>query len=447
VGGGPEVGANCYLVSAAGKQIILDSGSHPKKEGLAGLPDFTLIRRPPEAVLVTHGHIDHCGSLPVLIRNFPSTRVFATKPTLSIVDRMLHNSVSVMGTIALERGITEYPLYTHTEVEDAMRGAYGLGFNQEFALSIDGEARASFHHSGHVLGSASILLRTPGHNLFYTGDVCVADQELMNGLTPLSDKEKVDTLVIECTYGASPHADDLSIEDEILRFGREAAKVLERGGSVLAPSFALGRTQELLNVVARLQDEGILPETPVYASGLGRAIYEIYEKYPDYLKPNARLSPLRGFKRIGDVWERGVAKELLREPSVIVATSGMMIENTPSAMIAQEMVRDKRHGVFFVGYLDPDTLGYKLRHGAKGDKLLFELSGHAVKVELENIQSFHFSAHAPRRALQSIVEHIKPKNIVFVHGDPDAIQWMSDTSPNGCRKYSPAMGQTITLDS
>lgn len=446
MGGGPEVGANCYLVSAAGKQIVLDSGSHPKKEGLAGLPGFSLIRKAPDGVLVTHGHVDHCGSLPVLIRHFPATRVYATKPTLSIVDRMLHNSVSVMGTIALERGITEYPLYSHTEVEDALRGAYGLGFNQEFALTIDGEVRASFHHSGHVLGSASVLLRTPGHNLFYTGDICVADQELMSGLTPLSEDEKVDTLVIECTYGASPRADGLVLEDEIQRFGREAAKVIERGGSVLAPSFALGRTQELLNVVARLQQEGTLPQTTVYASGLGRAIYEIYEKFPEYLKPGANLSPMRSFKRIGDVWERGVARELLREPSVIVATSGMMIENTPSAMIAQEMVRDKRHGIFFVGYLDPETLGHKLLYGGKGASHLFELSGHPVKVELDNLQSFHFSAHAPRRALRSVIDHIKPRNLVFVHGDEKAIQWMSDSSPDTCRKYIPTMGQTVTLD-
>lgn len=446
VGGGAEVGANCYQVGANGKRIILDCGVHPKKEGNGGLPDFSLIHKAPDAVLVTHGHIDHCGSLPLLLKQFPSALLYATKPTISIMDRMLHNSVSVMGTIALERGIAEYPLYSHNDVDWALRRGYGLAIEKEFALTIDGEARASFHHSGHVLGSASILLRVSGHTLFYTGDICMTNQELMNGLALLDPSITVDTLVIESTYGASPSADEISLEDEIQRFGQEAAKVLRRGGSVLAPSFALGRTQELLNVVARLQHWGILPEVPVYASGLGRAIYELYEKYPEYLRQDIAISSLRAFKRIGDVWERSVARELLSKPSIIVATSGMMIENTPSAMIAQEMVRDKRHGIFFVGYLDPETLGYKLLHGKPGDKHVFELSGHPVKVELENLQSFHFSAHAPRRALRSLIAHIKPRNVVFVHGDTNAIAWMRANCPHECRTYSPLMGQTITLE-
>lgn len=426
--------------------ILLDCGMHPKKEGVEALPAFSLLRRPPEAVLVSHGHIDHCGCVPFLLKNFPNTTPYATAPTVSIMDRMLHNSVSVMETISLERGIQGYPLFTHTDVEYAIRRSFGIEYEQEFGLHYRSDVRASFHPAGHVLGSASILLRFDGHSVFYTGDVCTADQVLMQGFS-YDHQHPVDTLIIESTYGATSYADSISNEDEMARFGREAARVLAGGGSVLVPSFALGRTQEILNMIAGQQEIGDIPPVKVYASGLGRAIYEVYGKYSNHLRPGAELSPLNNFKRIGDVWERSVVRELISEPCIIVATSGMMIENTPSAMIAQEMVRHTHHGIFFVGYLDPDTLGHKLRVAQKNDLLVFEVGGRPVKVRLENIQKFHFSAHAPREALLGIVRQLNPKNIVFVHGDPEAIAWMKENAGQDCRKFAPAVGKTITLES
>jgi len=222
--------------------------------------------------------------------------------------------------------------------------------------------------------------------------------------------------------------------------------VIERDGVALVPTFALGRTQELLNIIARLQETGRLPHVPVRTSGLGRAIYEVYRRFPDYMHPEANLRPLRGFGRVGDMWNPRKVKELLKRPSIIVATSGMMVENTPSALIAQEMVRDKRHGIFFVGYLDPDTLGYKLLNGGPGTLLKFQLDRRPVEVALEDIQWFYFSAHAPRQALKAIVERLRPRrNVIFVHGDPEAVDWMCRNAANGCMSFAPAAGESISL--
>lgn len=447
IGGGAEIGANSYLISANGHDVLIDCGLHPKKEGNEALPNLRLLKQPPEAIIVSHGHIDHCGAVPYALREYPSAACYATQPTVNIMDRMLHNSVSVMGTLAVERGIREYPLYTHGDVDAALRRCHGVSFEREFALTWDSPFRASFHHSGHVLGSASVLLKTEGHTLFYTGDVCMTHQELMSGLTLLDKSIAVDTLIIECTRGTHENGHAITFEGEVRRFANEASKVLDGGGCVLAPSFAVGRTQELLNIIARLQANGHVPDVPVYASGLGRAIYEIYSKYSQYLRPNTTLRPLYEFNRIGDVWDGAVRRELLRRPCVIVATSGMMVENTPSALIAMEMVREKRHGVFFVGYLDPDTLGYKLLNAQAGDALAFELDGPPVKIKLENRQSFNFSAHATREDLCRLIDHIAPKNIVFVHGDPDASQWMSENTSNVYGKFIPSIGQPIRLDS
>jgi len=446
LGGGGEVGANCFQLAIGGQHVILDSGTHPKKDGLHALPQFDMLTRAPDVLLLSHAHQDHCGSIPYLMRRYPGLRAHATVPTVRIVERMLHNSVSVMGLLARERGIKDYPLYEHEDVEYAMQRFEGHLFDKPFKLPLKVPVEACFRPSGHVLGSASIVLKTPGHSILYSGDVCQTRQELIDGYEPPIPGEGIDTLIIESTHGANDLGGIVSYQDEIYRMGAEVAKVLEAGGTVLIPSFALGRTQEVLNFMSRLQEEGLVPDVPVYASGLGRAVYEIYNKFTDYLLPDAILRPLDNFGRIGNVWKPGVVKKLISKPCIIVATSGMMLENTPSSLIAEEMVKTNKHGIFFVGYLDHETLGYKLFHANPGDALAFGLDRPAVPVTLENIQRFSFSAHAPRAALQEIITQVAPKNVVFVHGDRDAIDWMSANTGNGFTTYAPEIGQTITLE-
>ena len=446
LGGGTEIGANSYFVSGADTGIILDCGLHPKKEGRDALPDLSILTRPPDVALVSHGHVDHCGAVPYLLRQFPGLFVYTTRPTVSIMDRMLHNSVSVMEMLERNQGVRGYPLYGHDDVGFALRRTDGLEMDYEFALTYQSPVRAEFRSAGHVLGSACILLQFPGHTVFYTGDICLTHQELMRGHDLLEEAIQVDTLICESTRGAQESDDEPSYEDEIERFAAAMTQVLESGGVVLVPAFALGRNQEILNIIARLKRSRMIPRVPVYSSGLGRAIYEIYSDNLDYLGPQANLRPLDEFERVGNVWEPDAVDELLEEPCIIVATSGMMVENTPSAMIAKEMVRSTRHGIFFVGYLDPDTLGYRLLHANTGDKMPFETPGRSVNIRLANRQRFHFSAHASRKDLRRLIEHLNPKNIVFVHGDAPAVEWMAANANGRARKFSPMLGQTVALE-
>jgi Cft2 family RNA processing exonuclease len=446
LGGGGEVGANCFELSIGGHHLILDSGTHPKKDGRESLPEFSLLRRAPDAVIVSHAHVDHCGSLPYLVRQFPSSRVHSTFPTMRIMDRMLHNSVSVMKTLSRERGIADYPLYEHEDVNYAIQSVKGHDFEKAFTVGSAPDVKATFLRAGHVLGSASVLIEAEGHTVLYTGDICQRRQELLPGMQPFPQNVQVDTLIIEATHGATDEAHHPDYDAEIERLSDEIAKVISGGGVAMVPCFALGRMQEMLNVIARRQEEGKIPKVPVYASGLGRAIYEIYDRYYDYLLPDAELRPLAQFERMGNVWEDGVVRDLLSQPCIIVATSGMMLENTPSALIAESMVRDRRHGIFFVGYLDHETLGYQLLHSQEGDALRFRLGGDPVPVALRNIQRFYFSAHAPRAVLRDLVDRLEPRNVIYVHGDQPALDWMLAHSGNGRRAYAPTVGQQITIE-
>ena len=445
-GGGSSIGANCYAVGCDDDYLLLDCGVHPKKEGYGALPEFHALNAPPLGVIISHGHIDHCGALPCLIKQFPSLSCFGTTPTLSIMDRMLHNSVSVMETLAQEQGIREYPLYFHKDVDKVFRKTFGIGYHREFTPVAKKPFHVTFYPSGHVLGSASVLLRVKNHTVLYTGDMCVTPQELMSGGNGILPGTKVDTLVIESTRAAHEDAEVDVFQSEVERFAHESKKILQRGGAILVPSFALGRSQEILNVISRLIRNGKVPPVPVYASGLSRAIYEIYSRYTQYLKRQADLRPLFEFPRIGDVWDPKVRRDLLKQPCFIVATSGMLLENTPSALIAQDMVRSNKHGIFFVGYLDPDTLGYKLLHAQSGDSLVFELEGDPVTIDMENRQSFNFSAHAHRDELIEYIYRIQPKNLVFVHGDEDAVNWMYARCDGGFVKHRLERDETITLE-
>lgn len=445
LGGVGEVGANCYILEAGGLRILLDCGFHPKKEGMECLPDFSYLDGPPDAIVVSHAHIDHCGALPYILKLHPGVPIFTTAPTAQIMDRMLHNSVSVMGILKKERGIEDYPLYEHQDVEAVKRQTVTVNVNEPFSVVEGSPVTLRFIPAGHVLGSVSIRIDAPECRLFYTGDICTTDQELVKRFVPPDDAETVDTLIIESTYGANEDADGFNYFDEAQRFASDMVEVLDRGGVVLVPSFALGRAQEILNIIARFQSTGVLPDVPVYASGLGRAIYEVYDRFSDFLKPNADLCPLSDFERVGDVWNPNVVRELIRKSCIIVATSGMMIENTPSAMIAQQLIKEERHAIFFVGYCDPETLGHKVKHAGVGDSFTFTLGGKPVENKLTDIGAYHFSAHAPRNALREVVGSFKPEHLILVHGDPPAVEWMRDHCGDGCSKYVPVVGETIRL--
>jgi Cft2 family RNA processing exonuclease len=441
-----EVGASAHVVQMHGLTILLDCGMHPKHEGRQALPDFTHLPAPPDAIIVTHGHVDHCGTLPYLLRQYPGAIPYATPATVRILDRMLNNSVTVMERLRLEQGIEDYPLYTREDVARAMRRIYAIDYHRPFGLRPQNPVRVTLTPAGHVLGAASVRIAGPDHTVFYTADICTSEQELLGAYEPPENPAAIDTLIVESTYGANPEADTLDYNQEIKKFGDGLREVLRRDGSVLVPAFALGRTQEVLNIVTRLQSQGRVPVVPVYASGLGRAIYEIYMRFEHDLKPRAEITPLHEFRSVGDVWDPAVLHRLLAEPCIIVATSGMMIENTPSAVIAEEMVTERKHGIFFVGYCDPETLGHKVKHAVPGDELIFRTGGRPVRVRNETIRWYHFSAHAHRAALCGVIDSIPSRNVIFVHGDAPALEWMMENAGNGRTKFAPRIGERIALE-
>lgn len=425
------IGASAWFVDIEGHRILMDAGIHPKREGRLALPMFDLVRNEEvDAIAITHCHHDHVGALPVAVRHFPSAHVLMTELSYFLVERVLHNSVNVMKRQREELGVRDYPLYSHDEVEDIAPVFQGFKYEREVDWAAFRKTRAGFlsptlefYDAGHALGSAGIMLRGSQETLFYTGDVCFHDQTIQKRAR--FEDVDCDVMIIESTRGNRGVPDGFSREKEIERLVESIHRILDRNGSVLLPTFALGRTQEILALLALLTQQGRLRPQPIYIGGLGRVFTEIYDlqahrTHRQY--PNLQLNEALNLVVLE---QRAIEKMNLGGGKIFVITAGMMSENTASHNLALRMAGDSNNGIFFVGYTDPDTPGGRLRVAPQGEPFTFSPSGGELVRECE-IQSFDLTAHANREDLVDFVGRVQPRVVLLGHGEDASRKWMED---------------------
>lgn len=426
------IGASAWFVELEGHRILLDAGTHPKREGHASLPLYkTIAREPLDAIAISHCHHDHVGSLPVALRYFPDAHVLLTDLSYFVAERVLHNSVNVMTRQRDELGIKEYPLYTHDEVDDIESRFQGFRYNREIDWAAFKKSRAGantsptleFYDAGHALGSAGVMLRGQKESVFYTGDVSFRDQTLLRGAR-FNDVE-ADVLIMETTRGNRAIPAGFTREAEIERLTAAIQKVLARKGCVLIPTFALGRTQEILALLALLMRAGKLRNQPIYIGGLGRVFTEIYDLQAHRAHrqhPNLQLTEALNLV----VLERGEAEKIkLNGGRIFVLTAGMMSENTAAHDLALRMIGDERQAIFFVGYADPDTPGGRLKAAAPGATFHFSTSGGEATKRCE-VQDFDLTAHANRDELLDLVGQVNPRTVLLGHGEADSRAWFEE---------------------
>jgi Cft2 family RNA processing exonuclease len=428
-----EIGANCYLLEVGGRRIVLDCGAHPKHEGREAQPLWEeLGDKPLDAILLSHAHQDHLGSLPVLMRKHPGVRVFMTEATRQLADVMLHNSVNVMAK-RHENGEGEAPAFSHKEATNCVRRFISLPLHQRFDLSGErlgfgeqADVSIQLEDAGHILGSASVLIEAEGRRLLYTGDVNFDSQSLMSAAR--LPEQEIDTVIVETTRGAIPQPADFSREQEEHRFAAAIREIFAQGGSVLVPVFALGKSQELLTMIYTLRQKGLLPECPVYIGGLSTKLSEIHDKLASAShRQHAGLNLLESVAPF-TISGREVNQFPIRPGRIYALSSGMMTEHTLSNVIAPQFLPNPAHGIFFVGYADPESPAGRLRNARQGDMfhLAPDLPGETLRCRVE---TFGFSAHSDREGIAKYLERTAPKTVVLVHGDADAVEWFKSTLP------------------
>src|SRR2546421_2767442 len=278
-----DIGASCWFVEIEGNRLLMDAGIHPKREGRASLPLYDVMRdQEVDAIAISHCHHDHVGSLPVALRYFPHAQVLMSELSYFLVERVLHNSVNVMKRQRDELGIQEYPLFSHDEVDDLAPLFQGFKYNREIDWAAMPKTRTGFfsptlefYDAGHALGSAGIMVRGQKETLFFTGDVCFHDQTILKSAR--FEDVKADVLIMETTRGNRSLPPGFTRESEIERLTKAIHQVLDRKGSVLIPTFALGRTQEILALLALLMGQGKLKKQPIYIGGRCRGCSGIYD--------------------------------------------------------------------------------------------------------------------------------------------------------------------------
>jgi Cft2 family RNA processing exonuclease len=427
-----EIGANSYYLEIGRHRIVLDCGMHPKNVGEDALPNFKAIAdQEIEAVLISHGHQDHIGTLPVLMRRFPNTQIFMTEATAEIGNTLLHNSVNVMTRQHEEIGAMSYPLFTHRETDRVSElwrwcplrqriSIFGGRAPQQDADTLTFE----FFDAGHVLGSTGILLRIEGQTIFYTGDVNFDNQTIMEAA--IFPEEKIDILIMECTRGDHAKPAGWTRAGEERRLAEAIDRAFKRGGCVLIPVFALGKTQEVLAMLYKFRRERLLSEFPIYIGGLSSKMTDIYDRRASMTRRQLQRLQLMEQTAPFVLNGRTIHDAPVRAGRVYALSSGMMTPKTLSNTFARRLVENPQHSVFFVGYADPQSPAGILRDSAQPGDVMLDPDESAQRVRC-NIEQFQFSAHATRETLIEYAKKLSPQKIALVHGDPPAVQWMQAT--------------------
>jgi Cft2 family RNA processing exonuclease len=447
---GAGIGANCYRLDLPEGTVLLDCGMHPEHVGRDSTPmleelEETSVR----STILTHAHQDHVGCLPLLQSQQRGMPVLMTEGTARISDIMLHNSVNVMIRQQEELKLPDYPLFGHRGIELSSRMWRTCPLDRP--LDLDGNRTASdgtsvtFHDAGHILGSAGVMIRSKGKSFFYTGDVNFEDQTIQTGAR--FPEGPVDVLLMETTRGDAPMLEGATRLTEEERFAKAVAAALEKGSSVTIPVFALGKTQEIMALLWKMQRERVIPPIPIYIGGLGSKITAVYDTMASRLSRN--LPKLQLMNDVAPYVAGGAEISSLnpRKRAIYALSSGMMTEHTLSNVFARKVLPDPEQHLFFVGYADPSSPGGRVRNANPGDLVELGPPGGPVPFHCHR-EIFNLSAHARREDLLSYAVKVRPKMVLLVHGDDPAIEWFKRelyAALPDTKVIAPPPGQAIEL--
>ncbi|WP_440948605.1 MBL fold metallo-hydrolase [Methanosarcina sp. T3] len=407
-GGCREVGRSGLLVNG---EILLDYGIKAGE-----IPEYPGNGMEPKAVLVSHGHLDHCGAVPNLM--YMNPEVFMTPPTAEFTNLLGRDTLKLAETTL--SGVAPFDPNDLQRLNQLTRKKdYGETFKTH-GYSV------CFYDAGHIPGASGIHLESEtGKSLLYTGDFSMKETRLVPGAEEFPE---ADTLVLESTYFGEEHIPRKETEE---RFIDSVLETLERGGTALIPAFAIGRTQEILML---LDAHGIT----AYVDGMGRDVYKLLRKYPEYLRNPELLD--RAFDRAISVKDKQ-RESVLKEPSVIVTTAGML-NGGPVLYYLSRLYKDPNSKVLLTGYQVEGTNGrLALKHG------VIETGGDVLALK-PGIEQYDFSAHSGDSELKKLVKDFCKKGTerVFVmHGDKTETfaQWISEEI--GVEAYAPANGESFTF--
>ncbi len=457
-GAARNVTGSKHLLSVNGKRILLDCGLYQGRRSESERRNRHLPFDPSsiDAVLLSHAHIDHAGSLPTLVKLGFNGPIYATHATVDLCGILLRDSAYVqnhnlkyLNSRRRKRGERPLePLYTEQDVDAALELMHGADYNSPFRAfrGVD----VTFRDAGHILGSSilKIDLTEHGHTkrVIFTGDLGRKDMPILNDP---HDVRSADVLITESTYGQRQHRDIVNVGARVASFIRETVK---RGGKIIVPSFAVGRTQRILYMVHELMRDGTIPEFPIYVdSPLAVRATQIFKRHWECFDDEMRElvrdqdDPL-SFSRVTYVLEAAESKKLNRKsgPMMIISASGMC-EAGRVLHHLKNSITSRRNAVMMVGFQAEHTLGRRIVERERQVRIFGQPYPLRARVAVFD----EFSAHADRDELLAFAKNIRrpPQRTIVVHGSEDAsLAFGRLLTKNGFPRVSvPLDGETIEL--
>lgn len=377
-GGVDEVGSLGMIAESGDSRILFDYGMTPTKP-----PQYPMKTPPIDSVFLTHSHLDHIGMSPWLCGEF-GTSVWGTEVTLEVATVLLQDSIKIAKYEgwALPYNISD--LRRFTEESTILR------YNDRI---FKGPFTIRTMDAGHIPGSTMYKFDDGGKEVVFTGDINTVDTRLLGGIKP----PECDVLIMESTYAGREHPSRKEVERQFIA---KVEEVLDRGGKVIVPAFAVGRTQEVIQVLDGIREEKWL-------DGMGRRVAQIYLRHNEFLRSAGSMKKaLDQFTFVRTPYQRSKAAE----SPIIVTTSGML-DGGPVLQYLDRIRKDKKSAILLTGYQVEDTNGRMLM-----DSGSIDLNGDIVKIDCE-VCHFDFSAHAGHEELVNFAEGSGAEEVVLMHGD------------------------------
>jgi len=464
-GAAQTVTGSQHLVDTGEQRILLDCGLFQgrRADAYAINQHLPFDARDVDSMVLSHAHIDHSGNIPNLSKSGYDGRVICTHATRDLCAVMLRDSAHIqeddMRFLSRhgKKGVTNEPIYTMEDAEQALHKFVSYDYGRSIPIERKGKGAnttVTFGDAGHMLGSAWVLLETAGANtsqrLCFSGDLGRVGLPILRDPLPMPD---ADYLILESTYGDRLHD---PIETALPELQKAIQDVARRGGKLLIPAFAVGRTQELIYHLNQLMIAGTLPSLPVFVdSPLAINVTEAFRMHPECYDAETRDllnddpdGDVFGFPRVSYTRMVSQSKAIndVKGPAIIISASGMC-ENGRILHHLRQHIEDPRSMILFVSFQAPNTLGRKILD--QWDYVNILGDQFKIKAEVRRIEAF--SGHADRN---NLLDWVRPqvknlRGIFLVHGEPEPMKALAGGLRDiGVRRVEmPARGETFDLPS
>lgn len=429
LGASKTVTGSCYLIESDRYKLLVDCGLFQGEDVYnRNFEDFVFNPGEIDAVLLTHAHMDHSGLLPKLVKHGFNGKIFLTPPTAQLGEILLLDAAKIQEISLGERGLMHGQseqqdiIYTTFDSLNTIASFSSVSFDEEIELAK--ELNVTFLKAGHILGAASVLIAVEGVRILFSGDIGRVDEAIIEPFTvDIKRKFEVDYIVMESLYGGVVHQSRSEARDELINL---VIRGIERGGNVVIPSFAVHKTQELLEIFKDAFEKGELDKDikVILDSPLALKATNIYEKnttYFDHEKYNLPEPALQNLFRFENLKIPRTHKQSLKfgtkNKTIFIAGSGMAEGGRVIRHLINSLPDDKNM-VIFVGYQAEGTKGRAILEGAS--TVLLDKGHVKIRAEIKRIEGF--SSHGDNNDLLQWLSRYRSKNLkkVFLtHADPE----------------------------